>query len=125
MEAEKIKRNKFIIDKTNEIKESTIKGLEPELHRLIMKNKEELIKKDNEYAERLKIEKENIYKTFDERLKDEKEIYMKEMEDEIYKERQLLSNKLKDNWESYQLNLKDNNDRWRNTLEMERDKNMK
>ena len=40
--AEKIRRDKWIKEKTQEIKELTVKGLEPEIQRLITKHKAEI-----------------------------------------------------------------------------------
>lgn len=42
--AEKLRREKWIEEKTKKIKEMTVKGLEPEIQRLIAKHKEEVRK---------------------------------------------------------------------------------
>ena len=42
--AEKIRREKWIKEKTREIKEITVKGLEPDIQRLIAKHKAEIKK---------------------------------------------------------------------------------
>ena len=42
--AEKIRREKWIKEKTHEIKEITVKGLEPDIQKLIAKHKAEIKK---------------------------------------------------------------------------------
>eukprot|EP01084_Bolivina_argentea_P034337 63552_1 len=55
-------------NKTKQIKSMTIKGLEPEIERLMEKNKKDLQLKEDEYTNLLREEKENIYKIFEEKF---------------------------------------------------------
>ena len=68
MASEQIKREQWITNKTKQIKSMTIKGLEPEIERLIEENKKNLHLKEEEYTNLLRQEKENIYKLFEEKM---------------------------------------------------------
>merc|ERR1712060_719130 len=68
--AEQIKREQWIANKTKQIKSMTIKGLEPEIERLIEENKKNLHLKEEEHTNLLRQEKENIYKVFEEKMED-------------------------------------------------------
>ncbi|KAI8916179.1 hypothetical protein EDD86DRAFT_216211 [Gorgonomyces haynaldii] len=56
--AEKIKRDKWIQDKTKAIKEATIKGLEPEIQNLIAQHKIQLRQAEENYRQQLSKEKQ-------------------------------------------------------------------
>jgi len=121
-EAEKQRREQFVETKTREIKETTIKGLEPELQRIMRKSKEDLAAKEREFNVNLEIEKENMIKNVESKLQEQRNSLLSTKDSEITKERESLSIKLKDNWALYQQQLKENNDKWRNNFENEKDK---
>jgi len=71
-ESEKQRREQFVESKTREIKETTIKGLEPELQRIMRKSKEDLAGKEREFNVVLATEKENMMKSFEQKLQEQK-----------------------------------------------------
>lgn len=121
-ESEKQRREHFVESKTREIKETTIKGLEPELQRIMRKSKEDLAAKEREFNVVLATEKENMMKNFEQKLQEQRNSLYTNKETEITKERESLSVKLKDNWGLYQQQLKENNDKWSTYFEQEKDK---
>lgn len=98
-EVEKQRRDEFIAKKTKEIKEMTIKGLEPELQRMMRKNQDELRLKENEFSNLLESEKLKLIQGFDDKLNIQKKDLLNMKENEIIKERESLSIKLKENWD--------------------------
>lgn len=66
--AQEIKQKQWIINKTKQIKTMTIKGLEPEIQRLIEENKKNLKLKEEEYLNLLESEKENLRQIYEEKL---------------------------------------------------------
>jgi len=113
-DSEKQRREHFVETKTREIKETTIKGLEPELQRIMRKSKEDLAAKEREFNVVLAQEKENIINNFELKLGEQRNSLTNHKDNEITKERESLSIKLKDNWGLYQQQLKENNDKWNN-----------
>lgn len=71
--AEKIKRDKWISEKTKMIKDSTVQGLEPEIQKLIAQHKLQLRQVEESSRETLSKEKENLFEQHQrqlERLRD-------------------------------------------------------
>lgn len=97
-ESEKQRREQFVESKTREIKETTIKGLEPELQRIMRKSKEDLAAKEREFNVNLETEKENMLRNFELKLQEQRNMLLTNKDSEITKERESLSIKLKDNW---------------------------
>eukprot|EP00484_Ammonia_sp_Unknown_P009664 CAMPEP_0197077662 /NCGR_PEP_ID=MMETSP1384-20130603/212729_1 /TAXON_ID=29189 /ORGANISM="Ammonia sp." /LENGTH=632 /DNA_ID=CAMNT_0042516527 /DNA_START=56 /DNA_END=1955 /DNA_ORIENTATION=- len=91
MNAEKIKREEWILNKTKQIKSMTIKGLEPEIQRLIEQNKKDLQLKEEEFADLLSTEKEDIYR----KCNEQKQCELETMKTKYLKEIELL-NELKE-----------------------------
>ena len=61
---ERIKREKWIQDRTRQIKEQTIQGLEPEIQKLIATQKSALRNTEEEYRTRLQSEKTAMTEAF-------------------------------------------------------------
>eukprot|EP00341_Mesodinium_pulex_P009540 CAMPEP_0116896574 /NCGR_PEP_ID=MMETSP0467-20121206/5780_1 /TAXON_ID=283647 /ORGANISM="Mesodinium pulex, Strain SPMC105" /LENGTH=397 /DNA_ID=CAMNT_0004567805 /DNA_START=735 /DNA_END=1925 /DNA_ORIENTATION=- len=121
-EQEKEKREQFIAMKTKEIKEMTIKGLEPELQRMMKKSKEEVENKEKEFTEKLRKEKDSLMVNFEKQLNEQKHSLNGLRDNDLTRERESLSVKLKENWDLYQTQLKDTNEKWRNTFETEKER---
>ena len=87
--AEKLRREKWIDEKTKKIKEMTVKGLEPEIHSLISKHKNEIktLKAQND-AELLQADERAAQRYI--RITEElRENYEREKEASMQKEREL------------------------------------
>lgn len=83
-------------DKEKEIREMTIKGLEPEIERLIKKNKEETKKLMEKHALELEEIKSILLEEYDTKFKKYKEKVMQETEEIITKERHSKNEKMKE-----------------------------
>lgn len=62
---EQIKRQEWISNKTKAIKTMTIKGLEPEIERLIEMNRKNMLNKESEKIEALNEQKQQLYTVFE------------------------------------------------------------
>ena len=58
--AEKVRKEKWERDKVQEIRAQTVKGLEPEIQRIVERNKDELRKQDERHAQSIREIKEQI-----------------------------------------------------------------
>ena len=68
--SEAVRREQWISMKTKQIKSMTIKGLEPEIQRLIEQNKRDIQCKEEEFSELLRAEKEALRSSHEETLDD-------------------------------------------------------
>lgn len=85
--SEKQRREQWIKDKTKEIKEQTIRGLEPEVQRIIRKSKNDLTLKEEEYEQKLNKMRIQIQSEVELRLEDQKEYLRKKHNEELHNER--------------------------------------
>jgi len=75
-------------EKEKEIKENTIKGLEPEIERIIKKNKEDLKKIEEKHASEVENLKKDIIEEYEKKFKVYKEKVLKDTEELLTKERE-------------------------------------
>jgi hypothetical protein len=68
MQQEKIKRDKWAQDKTRQIKEQTIKGLEPEIQNLISQHKAQLRDSEERFRQQILKEKSILNEQFQQQL---------------------------------------------------------
>merc|ERR1719361_2301349 len=68
--AEAVRREQWVSTKTKQIKAMTIKGLEPEIQRLIEQNKRDLQRKEEEFTEIMRAEKEALRSSHEEMVDD-------------------------------------------------------
>lgn len=88
--AEKAKREKWKADKEKEIKEITIRGLEPEVERMLSKQREEKSKMETETAETLRKEKLRLENEYQTRLEDFKMKVLNENEAILRREKEFM-----------------------------------
>ena len=65
---EKNKRDAWLSEKTNEIKEITIKGLEPEIQKIISKHKQEQLLLKEQFENEMRKQKEQIVTSYEVQL---------------------------------------------------------
>lgn len=95
-QAEKARREAWLSEKTREIKEMTIKGLEPEIQRLIQKSKADLEDQEQRHAQdtRKKVEEcKDYYESYIHSLRDQ---WRRERDDLIEHERATASSRLRE-----------------------------
>lgn len=88
--SEKSKREKWINDKTKELKDNTIKGLEPEIERILAKSREEKRKLETEYNEKNKTVRSDLELQYEDKFRSFKEKLMSDNEEILNKERKFM-----------------------------------
>eukprot|EP00743_Colponemidia_sp_Colp-15_P007969 GILK01008631.1.p1 GENE.GILK01008631.1~~GILK01008631.1.p1 ORF type:complete len:651 (+),score=187.86 GILK01008631.1:96-1955(+) len=120
--ASKLRQEKWVAEKTKSIKELTVKGLEPEIQRMLQKHKIEIRKLEEDHAERLRTLKEDCNAEADERLRRLRERSAVEREEAIAAERDACSTRLKDQYRKLEEQFQNQVARWKADLAMEREK---
>jgi len=117
---EKKKRNNWIAKKTREIKESTIKSLEPEIQVLIEQNKKELQAKYEQHAREISEIKCALRSDHEEEVCHLKQALIKQRESILETQRNVFEEKLTKKCEEYAEKLSASEKRLRNEFELER-----
>ena len=94
--AEKLRRKKWEENKIKEIKEITIKNLEPELDKILKDHKKELIEKEENLKDNFRIIKEKLIINYENKIENIKKIYIKEKEELQEKERKEYIKRLRE-----------------------------
>jgi 5-azacytidine-induced protein 1 len=87
---EKAKRDKWRAEKEKEIKEITIRGLEPEVERMLSKQREEKTRMESETAEHLRKEKLRLETEYQNRLEEFKNRVLNENEAILRREKEFM-----------------------------------
>lgn len=87
---EKARREKWKIEKEKEIKEITIRGLEPEVERMLSKQREEKTRLENETADQLRKEKTKLEADYQNRLEEFKSRVLNENEAILRREKEFM-----------------------------------
>lgn len=87
---EKAKREKWVKEKEKEIKEMTIKGLEPEVEKMLSRQREDKIRLEAEAAEALRLEKLRLDDEYSRRVDELKQKILHENESLMSRERKSL-----------------------------------
>ena len=115
--SEKQKREKWMKEKTTEIKEITIKGLEPELDRIMNKGKEEVKKVEEKYRTEISHLREEMYWEYEEKLKAYKEKTLRESDEKIEKEREYMEEKMKEKLEKMEQKFSEEKEKMKSLYE--------
>ena len=97
--ADKGRKEKWEKEKEKEIKDMTIKSLEPEFERIISKSKQEIRKAEEKYQVEISKIREEFSIDYENKFKQYKEKLMRENDETIIKEKEFLSNKAKEQYD--------------------------
>lgn len=118
-QAEKIRRKKWEDLKIKEIKEITVKGLEPEFERIINRHKHEIqLIEDKAIEDQRKI-REKLSEEFERRLQEAKERFLKEKEEALEHERTLASQRILNQNERLEEEYSEERKRWTSNIQAE------
>jgi 5-azacytidine-induced protein 1 len=118
--AEKLRRDKWCVEKTEEIKKLTLKGIEPEISKLVAKHKQEMISLEDKHCDEIKNIKEAMLMERENKIKEVKEKLQAESEELLKKERAMYEEKIKQQYSRHEEQLNEQKNRWKETLEEER-----
>ena len=95
-QAEKIRRKKWEENKIKEIKELTIKNLEPELDKILQDHKKELMTQEQKLKDEFRLKKEKLIADYEDKIEKMKKNFLKEKEDLQEKERKEYIKRLRE-----------------------------
>ena len=95
-QAEKIRRKKWEENKIKEIKELTIKNLEPELDKILQDHKKELMEQEQKLKDEFRTKKEKLIADYEDKIENMKKKFAKEKEDLQEKERKEYIKRLRE-----------------------------
>ena len=95
-QAEKIRRKKWEENKIKEIKELTIKNLEPELDKILQDHKRELMVQEQKLKDEFRLKKEKLIADYEDKIEKMKKNFLKEKEDLQEKERKEYIKRLRE-----------------------------
>ena len=95
-QAEKIRRKKWEENKIKEIKELTIKNLEPELDKILQDHKKELMTQEQKLKDEFSMKKEKLIADYEDKIEKMKKNFLKEKEDLQEKERKEYIKRLRE-----------------------------
>ena len=95
-QAEKIRRKKWEESKIKEIKELTIKNLEPELDKILQDHKKELLEQEESLKDKFRLQKEKLIADYEDKIEKMKKNFAKEKEDLQEKERKEYIKRLRE-----------------------------
>jgi hypothetical protein len=119
---EKNKKTSWIKEKTKEIKETTAKGLEPEIMRIIAENKRQIEKIKEDYEQEMKKYKIEVDQDFDSKLMAYKEDIKLKYDEMLEKERESYQERLRDLHFKQEEDLMSMRKRWSDDMNIERQK---
>ena len=118
--AEKLRRDKWCAEKTDEIKKITLKGIEPEISKLVAKHKQEILSLEDKHCDEIKNIKEAMLMERESKIKDIKDKLQAENEELLKKERATYEEKIKQQYSRHEEQLNEQKNRWKETIEEER-----
>lgn len=97
--AEKVRKEKWEKEKIHEIRAQTVKGLEPEIQRIVERNKDEIRRLQDQHQIDMRGKRENTTEEYEKRMQDLRTKLSNEKEDAIDKERERSQAKLHEQYE--------------------------
>jgi 5-azacytidine-induced protein 1 len=107
MAAEKLRRESWEKDKTREIKEITIKGLQPEVERILAERKQEKFKLDERHKEMLETQRRELLELAQTQVREARDALAKEHEHHLDQEREAHRHKLREEFDKFSSQLQE------------------
>lgn len=104
---ERMKRESWEKEKVKEIKEMTIKGLQPEVERILSEKKQEKARMEEQQREALDEQRRELLDMAQQQIRDVREEKNREMETALDKEREAHRQKLKEDFERFNRELQE------------------
>lgn len=120
--SEKIRRENWMRDKSKEIKEMTVRGLQPEVERLIEKHKTELRRMEDANQEEVRRQREVLTEAHERAVTEVRERMLLERERAVERERELASVRLREQSERFDQQLQAQRARLADDMAKERDR---
>jgi hypothetical protein len=111
-QAEKMRRKKWEDQKIKEIKETTVKGLEPEIERILSSHKQEMSKMEDRLNEDLRRQRDKLNADYERRFQENKERFVKEKEEALEHERSLNTQRIRNQNERLEEEYNEERRRW-------------
>lgn len=120
--AEKIRRDNWMSEKSREIKEMTVKGLQPEIERLIAKHKGEVRRMEEANADEQRRHREGMQEAHERAINELRERMMAERERAVERERELASVRMRECSERFDQQLQAQRVRLAQDMSQERER---
>jgi 5-azacytidine-induced protein 1 len=118
--AEKIRRDTWVAKKTKTIKELTIKGLEPEIQRLLSANKDEIKRLEAAHQDELRRQKLELRDEAERQVAQLRDALAQERAAAVERERETCTKRLRDQIDRYDRQMVEQRERANRELERER-----
>jgi len=122
MVSEKIRRDNWMHDKSKEIKEMTVKGLQPEIERLLSKHKAELRRMEEVNQQEVKRQREVLAEAHERSTSELRERLLLERERAVEREREMASVRLREQSERFDQQLQAQRVRLADDMAQERER---
>ena len=111
--AEKVRKEKWEKEKIHEIRAQTVKGLEPEIQRIVERNKDEIRKLQDSHQTDLRVKREGLAEEYEKRIAELRTKLSTEKDDAIDKERERSQAKLHEQYERLESQFAEERKRWK------------
>jgi len=105
--AERLRREAWEKEKVREIKEITIKGLQPEVERILAERKQERVKLDERHREMMESQRQELTKLAQTQVREARELVLREQDLLLNQEREAHRRKQREEFERYDAQLQD------------------
>lgn len=116
MASEKARKQKWEQERIQDIRSQTVKGLEPEIQRIVERNKDELRKAHDLHVEEFRRRKQDWQEESERKVSELRERLLNEKETAVERERERAQQKLSDQYERLESQFESERKRWKESL---------